>query len=288
MPGHSCTLSAVELGLGKPEGPPNRSLSRVPVQRLRTTLELPRAGAARNVHRTDPEAPMENLLPPLIILVCVVAIVVVVLRRGARRTRASVETARANGPEAAAEMSARLTEEQHRAIYSLIAQGLTVQAIAAYRQATGAKLIDARNAILLMESHPQAYGEPRETPVAPAEPAPAASSTPSAPLTSSEPAAALPPAGEPEAAPPSSAHEPSKVPAGAPGERSTTRFPYRYRAIVSNGRQTLEVASNLLNDQIYAEIKALAQIGDAEDAALMLWRHSEISIEEARAFVDLL
>lgn len=232
---------------------------------------------------------MENLLPPLIILVCVVAIVVIVLRRGARRTRASVETARANGPEAAAEMSARLTEEQHRAIYSLIAQGLTVQAIAAYRQATGAKLIDARNAILLMESHPQAYGEPGEAPVAPAEPASAPSSAaPSAPSTSSEPAAARPAPAEPEAAPSSSAHEPSKVPAGALGERSTTRFPYRYRAIVSNGRQTLEVASNLLNDQIYAEIKALAQIGDAEDAALMLWRHSEISIEEARAFVDLL
>jgi hypothetical protein len=78
------------------------------------------------------------------------------------------------------------------------------------------------------------------------------------------------------------------VPAAAFGERSTTRFPYRYRAIVSNGRQTLEVASNLLNDEIYSEIKALAQIGDAEDAAQLLWRHSEISIEEARAFVELL
>jgi hypothetical protein len=57
---------------------------------------------------------------------------------------------------------------------------------------------------------------------------------------------------------------------------------------VSNGRQTLEVASNLLNEEIYAEIKALAQIGDAEDAAQLLWRHSDISIEEARAFVELL
>jgi hypothetical protein len=89
-----------------------------------------------------------------------------------------------------------------------------------------------------------------------------------------------------EEAPPSSAQQP-KVPATF-GERSSTRYPYRYRAIVSNGRQTLEVASNLLNDEIYGEIKALAQIGDAEDAAQMLWRHSDISIEEARAFVELL
>ncbi|WP_415854723.1 hypothetical protein [Sinomonas sp. G460-2] len=225
---------------------------------------------------------MENLLPPLIILLCVVAIVVLVLRRGVRRTRASVESAVAQGPSAAAELSARLTEEQHRAIYSLIAQGLTVQAIAAYRQATGAKLIDARNAILLMESHPQAFGNAHG---APAETSTATSiTTPASPTTPAAPA-------PPEAAPPSSGDEPAepaKVPAGAPGERSTTRFPYRYRAIVSNGRETLEVASNLLNDEIYAEIKALAQIGDAEDAALMLWKHSEISIEEARAFVDLL
>ncbi|GGG67569.1 hypothetical protein GCM10007172_19230 [Sinomonas atrocyanea] len=57
---------------------------------------------------------------------------------------------------------------------------------------------------------------------------------------------------------------------------------------MSNGRQTLEVASNMLNDEIYNEIKSLARIGDAEDAAQMLQRHSDISIEDARAFVALL
>ncbi|NUP75259.1 MAG: hypothetical protein HOQ07_11525 [Sinomonas sp.] len=238
---------------------------------------------------------MENLLPPLIILLCVAVIVVLILRRGAQRTRASVDAAMASGPEAAAAVSASLTEEQHRAIYSLIAQGLTVQAIAAYREATGARLIDARNAVLLMERHPRAYGGapsatvPQEPTAERDEPplaAPAASDR--AGSADVEPVTHEASAETPLEPPSSTAQEPSRVPAGTLGERSTTRFPYRYRAIVSNGRQTLEVASNLLNDQIYAEIKALAQIGDAEDAAQMLWKHSDISIEEARAFVELL
>jgi ribosomal protein L7/L12 len=228
---------------------------------------------------------MENLLPPLIILLCVVAVVVLILRRGVKRSRESAQAAMAGGPEAAAAASAKLTEEQHRSIYSLIAQGLTVQAIAFYRQATGTKLTEARNAVLLMERHPQPFGGPETLPDASqTEPEPLARPAPEQ-STQPEPVESH----EPESGAPSSSFEaPSKVPAAAFGQRSTTRFPYRYRAIVSNGRQTLEVASNLLNDEIYSEIKALAQIGDAEDAAQLLWRHSEISIEEARAFVELL
>jgi hypothetical protein len=234
---------------------------------------------------------MENLLPPLIILLCVVAVVVLIFRRGVRKSRESAETAMAGGPEAAAAASAKLTEEQHRTIYSLIAQGLTVQAIAVYRQATGTKLTEARNAVLLMERHPQPYGGREALPdTSQTEPEPLAAPELERPVEREQ---QIPPkpveSREPKPAAPSSSFEtPSKVPAAAFGERSTTRFPYRYRAIVSNGRQTLEVASNLLNDEIYSEIKALAQIGDAEDAAQLLWRHSEISIEEARAFVELL
>jgi hypothetical protein len=227
---------------------------------------------------------MENLLPPLIILLCVVAVVVLIFRRGARRSRESLETAVAGGPEAAAAASAKLSEDQHRMIYSLIAQGLTVQAIAVYRQATGTKLTEARNAVLLMERHPQPYGGAEVQPTTPElQPEPAPAPTADAP-PQPEPMESR----EPEPAAPSSSETPAKVPAAASGERSTRRFPYRYRAIVSNGRETLEVASNLLNDEIYAEIKALAHIGDAEDAAQLLWQHSEISIEEARAFVELL
>ena len=251
-----------------------------------------RAGATHSrtrTSRTDPEAPMENLLPPLIILLCVVAVVVLILRRGTKRTQASSEAAIAGGPEAAAAASARLSEDQHKAIYSLIAQGLTVQAIAAYRLATGAKLIEARNAVLLMERHPRPYGDERpKSADAEGTGQPSDEDVPAQQEPVKETAPEQQDRQQPEAAPPSPPEAPTATTAATSGERSNKRFPYRYRAIVSNGRQTLEVASNLLNDEIYAEIKALAQIGDAEDAAQMLWRHSDISIEEARAFVELL
>ncbi|MDQ4491739.1 hypothetical protein RBS60_16180 [Sinomonas sp. ASV486] len=244
---------------------------------------------------------METLLPPILILLMVAAVVVFVLRAGARRAKASVEGALAAGPDAAAAAAARLTEAQHRAIYSLIARGLTVQAIAAYREATGSGLVDARNAVILLDRYPQAFrggaaaAEPSpDAPAhhdAPAHQAPPAPEQPRAvvrqrgseggPQEADKPAPApQPPAQNRPAAPEEAEDEPA-----APRPQ---RFPYRYRAIVSNGRQTLEVASNMLNDEIYNEIKGLAQIGDAEDAAQMLRRHSDITIEDARAFVSLL
>ena len=269
---------------------------------------------------------MENLLPPLAILLVVAGAVVLVIRARVRRSRASLGDALAGGAEAAAAASARLTEAQHRSIYSLIARGQTVQAIAAYREATRVRLVEARNAVLLMDRYPQPY---RGSHTAQAErTAPVEPSASSKPLhaeptrtesTKDEPSGAEPPApaGRPEAAeaassearshrdaadapvagkapeaprmpePPPAVVRPEKATADA-AEGRPQRFPYRYRAIVSNGRQTLEVASNMLNDQIYAEIKELAHIGDTEDAAQMLCRHSDISIEDARAFVALL
>lgn len=256
---------------------------------------------------------MENLLPPLLILLAVAAVVALAIRAGARRSKASLEDALAGGAEAAAAASARLNEAQHRALYSLIARGLTVQAIAAFREATGAGLVEARNAVILLDRYPQAFRS------APAAPVPAPEALPDAPAQTDLPdqtdlpaqasrpphdevphqatdAQGQPPAvvrrtsghadGEPEN--PVPGHESRPTPPQAREEPRPQRFPYRYRAIVSNGRQTLEVASNMLNDEIYNEIKALAQIGDAEDAAQMLRRHSEISIEDARAFVALL
>lgn len=233
---------------------------------------------------------MQNLLPPLLILLVVAAVVVFALRAGARRSRESLEGALSGGPAAAAAASARLNEAQHRAVYSLIARGLTVQAIAAYREATGSGLVEARNAVILLDRYPQAFRsagaapEPRSTreePVAPEEPAapeqPPAIARRTAAEASAEPARST--EGTPSA---------GGAQAARPGEDRPERFPYRYRAIVSNGRQTLEVASNMLNDEIYNEIKSLARIGDAEDAAQMLHRHSDISIEDARAFVALL
>ncbi|WP_208710972.1 hypothetical protein [Sinomonas sp. R1AF57] len=251
---------------------------------------------------------MENLLPPLLILVAVAAVVVILIRLGSRRSRASLDTAMAGGPEAAAAASARLTEDQHQAIYSLIARGLAVQAIAVYRQATATSLVEARNAVLLLERYPQPFrgraaGEPTqnaeqaaEGPAATAEP-PSTPEAPAVPAPHREPAAPAAPEPPDDVVPSAEATgrdpeaEAEARPASARAaadEPRPQRFPYRYRAIVSDGRQTLEVASNMLNDEIYGEIKALAQIGDAEDAAQMLRRHSDISIDEARAFVALL
>ncbi|GAB3267569.1 hypothetical protein GCM10027449_00190 [Sinomonas notoginsengisoli] len=218
---------------------------------------------------------MENLLPPLLILLVVAAIVVLVLRAGARRSKTSLESAPTAGPDAAASAAARLTEAQHRAIYSLIARGLTVQAIGAYREATSVGLVDARNAVILLDRYPQPFR---------GDAAPKGGAAPQQPTPKPEtPAGTRGQGGRAEAVPPT--RDEQRTGANRPRPQ---RFPYRYRAIVSNGRQTLEVASNMLNDEIYGEIKSLAQIGDAEDAAQMLHRHSDISLEDARAFVALL
>ncbi|WP_430296783.1 hypothetical protein [Sinomonas sp. B1-1] len=244
---------------------------------------------------------MENLLPPLLILLAVAAVVVILIRLGSRRNRASLDTAIAGGPEAAAAASARLTEDEHQAIYSLIARGLAVQAIAVYRQATASSLIEARNAVLLLERYPQPFRgraareatrnaeQATEAAATTSEPAaPAADHEPPAPAAPEPPADVVPSAEATGRDPEAEAETRPASARPAANEPRPPRFPYRYRAIVSDGRQTLEVASNMLNDEIYGEIKALAQIGDAEDAAQMLRRHSDISIDEARAFVALL
>lgn len=71
-------------------------------------------------------------------------------------------------------------------------------------------------------------------------------------------------------------------------EATPERFSYRYRAIASRGDVTREVSSNMLNDAIFADIRKKAAGGNIEDAAIILKRHSEISLEQAREFIALL
>lgn len=71
-------------------------------------------------------------------------------------------------------------------------------------------------------------------------------------------------------------------------EDEPQRFPYRYRAIASKGDVTREVSSNMLNDEIYGRIRTLARNGDSEAAAAALTRHSDISMKQAREFIELL
>ncbi|BCW08652.1 hypothetical protein [Arthrobacter sp. NtRootA1] len=189
---------------------------------------------------------MDSLFVPLVILIAVIAGVLLLMRSFSKRsaeTKAGV--AAANSPkdpvQLAKESAAKLNEEQHRRLYSLIAQGQGMAAIKLYLQATGEGLRASRDAVGALAAHPQPF--------------------------------------TPEAQPKDLLSEDDDEP---------ERFPYRYRAIVSKGDVTREVSSNMLNDEIYGRIRTLAKSGDVEGAALALTRHSDITIKQAREFIELL
>lgn len=189
---------------------------------------------------------MDSLLIPLVILILVIVGVLLLIRSFTKRsaeTKAGAAAAKAprNPVELARESAAKLNEEQHRRLYSLIAQGQGMAAIKLYLQATGEGLRASRDAVGALAAHPQPF-----RPEAPAKDLLADDDD------------------EPE------------------------RFPYRYRAIVSKGDVTREVSSNMLNDEIYGRIRTLAKSGDVEGAALALTRHSDITIKQAREFIELL
>ncbi|AMB42256.1 hypothetical protein IG195_08090 [Arthrobacter sp. TES] len=189
---------------------------------------------------------MDSLLIPLVILIAVIAGVLLLIRSYTKRSAETrADAAALNVPKDAVtlakESAAKLNEEQHRRLYSLIAQGQGMAAIKLYLQATGEGLRASRDAVGALAAHPQPY-----RPEAPAKDLLADDDD------------------EPE------------------------RFPYRYRAIVSKGDVTREVSSNMLNDEIYGRIRTLAKSGDVEGAALALTRHSDITIKQAREFIELL
>ncbi|MGG5173216.1 hypothetical protein ACQR35_13750 [Pseudarthrobacter sp. J1738] len=187
---------------------------------------------------------MENIWIPALIAVVVVLGGVFLMR--SMRTTGGKKSETQNGAtarslaEIAHDAGARLSEEQHRTVYSLIAQGQMMDAIKFYYTSTKVSLRESRDAITALSTHPQPYRTP-----------------------------------------PASA---DVVPSGGGPER----FAYRYRAIASKGDETREVSSNMLNDEIYTNIKELALAGDCEGAATMLQRHSEISLDEAREFISFL
>ncbi|MFF1829855.1 hypothetical protein [Paenarthrobacter sp. NPDC058040] len=189
---------------------------------------------------------MDSLLIPLVILVLVIVGVLLLIRSFTKRsaeTKADAAAARApkDPVQLAKDSAGKLDEDQHRRLYSLIAQGQGMAAIKLYLQATGEGLRASRDAVGALAAHPQPF-----RPETPAEDSLAEDDD------------------EPE------------------------RFPYRYRAIVSKGDVTREVSSNMLNDEIYGRIRTLAKSGDVEGAALALTRHSDITIKQAREFIELL
>lgn len=188
---------------------------------------------------------MEPLVAPLLILLAVFAGVALAARAiGRGRAKRGAEQARpaATPVDVARAAAAKLSENDHRRLYALIAQGQAMAAIKLYYEATGEGLRASRDAVGALAAHPQPYRGPE---------------------------------------PPSSADEDDE------GDEPQ-RFPYRYRAIASKGDVTREVSSNMLNDEIYGRIRTLARSGDTEAAATALTRHSDISLKQAREFIELL
>lgn len=188
---------------------------------------------------------MESLVIPVLILLAVAAGVSLAARAISRR-RASAGAASAapavSSADLARQAAAKLSEDEHRRLYALIAQGQAMAAIKLYYEVTGDGLRASRDAVGALAAHPQPYRGP-------------------------------------EAVPQSTEDDEDDEP---------QRFPYRYRAIASKGDVTREVSSNMLNDEIYGRIRTLARNGDTEAAATALTRHSDISMKQAREFIELL
>ncbi|NWL33796.1 hypothetical protein [Paenarthrobacter nitroguajacolicus] len=111
---------------------------------------------------------MDSILIPLLILIAVIAGVLLLIRSFTKRsTESKASIAAANAPkdplELAQESAAKLNQEQHRQLYSLIAQGQGMAAIKLYLQATGEGLRASRNAVGALAAHPQPF-TPEATP----------------------------------------------------------------------------------------------------------------------------
>lgn len=103
---------------------------------------------------------MESLAVPVLILLAVVTGVILAYR--AFRTRKSTRgtataQAAASSQKLARAAAGRLSEDQHRQIYALIAQGQAMAAIKLYYEATGEGLRASRDAVGAMAAHPQPY-----------------------------------------------------------------------------------------------------------------------------------
>src|SRR5437773_10786954 len=112
---------------------------------------------------------MESLLVPILILAAVAVGVLlisrVLARRAAeRRGNVAARKAAADPVELAREAAAKLSEDQHRLLYSLIAQGQAMAAIKLYLSATGEGLRASRDAVGALAAHPQPFRKPEPAP----------------------------------------------------------------------------------------------------------------------------
>jgi hypothetical protein len=112
---------------------------------------------------------MESLLVPVLILISVIIGVLLISRWVARRaatakTEAALQSASKDPIELAKESAAKLSEAEHRRLYSLIAQGQAMAAIKLYLEATGEGLRASRDAVGALAAHPQPFRAPEPAP----------------------------------------------------------------------------------------------------------------------------
>lgn len=104
---------------------------------------------------------MEPLLIPVLILALVGAGVLLAARAlsraGRHRPAKSSPQPDRDPAELARAAAAKLTEEQHRRLFALIAQGQAMAAIKLYLEATGDGLRASRDAVGALAAHPQPF-----------------------------------------------------------------------------------------------------------------------------------
>jgi len=112
---------------------------------------------------------MESLLIPFLILIAVAVAVALAARAWSRRRRTVKEPAQppAESAELAREAAAKLSEDEHRRLYSLIAQGQAMAAIKLYYEVSGQGLRASRDAVAALAAHPQPFRSPAQAPVEP-------------------------------------------------------------------------------------------------------------------------
>ena len=108
---------------------------------------------------------MESLVIPVLILAVVGAGVLLAARAIGRRRQLRPPGRKPRRPapdpvELARLAAAKLTEEQHRRLYALIAQGQAMAAIKLYYESTGDGLRASRDAVGALAAHPQPFRAP--------------------------------------------------------------------------------------------------------------------------------
>lgn len=106
---------------------------------------------------------METLVVPVLILLAVAAAVLLAYRaaRNRKAARGAAQSRPAATPQEVARAAAdRLSEEEHRRLYALIAQGQAMAAIKLYYEVTGEGLRASRDAVGALAAHPQPYRSP--------------------------------------------------------------------------------------------------------------------------------